>query len=147
MRRSPAGFDDTALVEAGLTARWCVRPSYRLDLMRSGDRLLLWLSGRDPLRPRGLWATGEVVSPTDGEAVEIQLWPLSRPLTDRTLRSHGIDDLEVQRQPMGSNPSWISRRQWSQISRLLDRVDAEKCGEICKSVVRQSGKVPGQTAN
>ena len=126
MRRNPAFLDVTALVESDITARWCVRPSYRLGLIRPGDPLLLWLSGRDPLHPRGLWAIGEMAGHSDRETVEIRLRPLSRPLTDLELRSHGIDDLEVQRQPMGSNPSWVSRRQWSRISSLLDRVDTER---------------------
>jgi hypothetical protein len=125
MRRSPSGIGVAALVASGVTARWCVRPSYRLGLIRPGDRLLLWLSGRDPLHPRGLWAAGAIAGTSDGETVGIRLRALSRPLTDVELRSHGIDDLEVQRQPMGSNPSWVSRRQWTQISSLLDSGDAE----------------------
>jgi len=126
MRRKPAGVDVASLVESTLVARWCVRPSYRLGLIRPGDPLLLWLSGRDPLHPRGLWAVGEMTGPSDGDTVAVRLRPMSRPLTDSELRSRGIDDLEVQRQPMGSNPSWVSRRQWSRISSLLDRVDTER---------------------
>ena len=124
MRRKPAGVDVASLVESTLVARWCVRPSYRLGLIRPGDPLLLWLSGRDPLHPRGLWAVGEMTGPSDrrhrgGPA------PADVSSADRLeLRSRGIDDLEVQRQPMGSNPSWVSRRQWSRISSLLDPVDA-----------------------
>ena len=37
--------------------------------------------------------------------------PAGTPLaTDAELRAAGIDDLEVQRMPFGSNPSWISSR-------------------------------------
>ena len=31
----------------------------------------------------------------------------------------GIDDLEVQRQPQGSNPSWVSMQQWARLQRVL----------------------------
>ena len=40
-------------------------------------------------------------------------------LTDADLRAAGVDDLEVQRMPAGSNPSWLSRQQWDRIGPLL----------------------------
>lgn len=40
-------------------------------------------------------------------------------LTDADLRAAGVDDLEVQRMPAGSNPSWVSKQQWDRIETLL----------------------------
>jgi hypothetical protein len=40
-------------------------------------------------------------------------------LTDADLRAAGIGDLEVQRMPAGSNPSWVSKQQWEAIEVLL----------------------------
>jgi hypothetical protein len=40
-------------------------------------------------------------------------------LTDADLRAAGVDDLEVQRMPAGSNPSWVSRQQWDRIEPLI----------------------------
>jgi hypothetical protein len=122
MRRSPASADLSALTGSEISGQWCVRRSYRLALIRPGDRVLLWLSGRHPVRPRGIWAIGEVTDLAD-ERLGVRLAPLARPLTDCRLRSAGVDDLEVQRQPMGSNPSWVSREQWSRITALLAAAD------------------------
>jgi hypothetical protein len=40
-------------------------------------------------------------------------------LTDADLRAAHIDDLEVQRVPAASNPSWVSLEQWARIEPLL----------------------------
>ncbi len=105
--------------EPTITSR-CVTPGYRADLMRAGDRVVLWVSGAG----RGLRGLGHVtgsVARTGTElAVPVDISLLRTPLTDADLRAAGIDDLEVQRMPAGPNPSWISREQWSRIAALLD---------------------------
>jgi hypothetical protein len=49
--------------------------------------------------------------------VDIVLLPT--PITDAELKAAGIDDLEVQIQAQGSNPSWISMEQLARIEPLL----------------------------
>lgn len=51
--------------------------------------------------------------------VEINIPLLEQPITDVELRSAGIDDLEVQVQYQGSNPSWVSKDQLHRLESLL----------------------------
>jgi hypothetical protein len=99
----------------------CVRRSYRLDLMTSGQRCLLWLSGRD--RP-GVHALGEVSGEpedrADGPVVPVRLTLLSRPIPRAELLADPrMRDAEVLRMPAGSNPSWLSAGQFAAV---LDRI-------------------------
>ena len=100
---------------------WCVADNYRSRLMQPGDVVLLWVSGRDRRYPRGLWGRGLVMAAAErtGSSLRIGL-ELSlgeEPMaTDDELRGAGIDDLEVQRMPQGSNPSWVSREQLDRIA-------------------------------
>jgi len=107
---------------------WCVASNYRSALMKRGQLILLWVSGQDRAFPRGFWGRGTVLGlpwPDDpdpsGRAqlhvpMDLRVDPAG-PVTDRDLRAVGIDDLEVQRQPMGSNPSWVSHAQLARIDR------------------------------
>lgn len=96
--------------------RWCVASNYRSALMRPGDPIVLWVSGDGRRFARGVWGWGNVTGSArpmpdahDGRlSVPVHIELLDRPVTDAELRAAGIGDLEVQRQPMGSNPSWIS---------------------------------------
>ncbi len=113
---------------------WCVAASYRSRLMEPGDEIWLWVSGRDPTFPRGLWGWGAVVGPAEpdehppGErptwrvSIELRVCP-DESVTDHELREAGITDLEVQRMPQGSNPSWVSRDQLARIVPLRGRSD------------------------
>jgi len=95
----------------------CVRPSYRLDLMDAGQACLLWLSGRD--RP-GVHALGTLSGPpgadASGPAVAARLTLLTEPV-DRAelLADPAARDAEVLRMAAGSNPSWLSRRQFDAV--------------------------------
>jgi hypothetical protein len=113
LRRRPGTPSLAALVSAGGLEGFCVRDNYRSELMRIGDLALLWISGRDARYERGIWASGRLEGEPDVHStVLVRLTRLAGgPLTDRQLRGHGIDDLEVQRQPFGSNPSWVSAEQ------------------------------------
>ena len=54
--------DDPGTALAALTER-CVRPGYRLRLVRPGQPVLLWVSGGSRACPPGIWATGTVTGP------------------------------------------------------------------------------------
>jgi hypothetical protein len=92
----------------------CVRRSYRLELMASGQACLLWVSGRD--RP-GVHALGELTGgPVEDEgapAVGVRLTRLAEPLDRAELLADPVmGAAEVLRMPAGSNPSWLSAAQY-----------------------------------
>ncbi len=95
----------------------CVRPSYRLRLMATGQPCLLWLSGRD--RP-GVHALGALTAgpDTDGDgwAVPLRLTLLADPVPRSELLADPIArEAEVLRMPAGSNPSWLSAEQFAAV--------------------------------
>jgi len=111
--------------EAGgvrVTSR-CVVRGYRASMMKKGDRVVLWVSGDGRVMARGIWGLGHVTGPVDETAVEpfvpVDIPLFASGLTDADLRAAGVDDLEVQRMPAGSNPSWMSRQQWDRVGALL----------------------------
>ena len=109
--------------------------------MARGDRVVLWVSGSAARTSRGVWGLGHVVGPArptrppdaTGPNAEpdkvirrvrlevlVCIRPTGTPLaTDAELRAAGIDDLEVQRMPFGSNPSWITGPQLGRMINLL----------------------------
>jgi len=108
---------------------WCVAGNYRSSMMVSGDRIGFWLSGSVRSLPRGIWGIGHVAGPAVASSAEGTGSSLRLPvdielattpvITDAEMRALGIDDLEVQRMPQGSNPSWISRPQLRRLGPLL----------------------------
>jgi uncharacterized protein DUF3883 len=116
--------------------------------------VILWASGNGRRMARGIWGTGYVTGlvqdaiPHAADADEVGYWlneearlavtnsidvdiPLfDTPVTDAELRAAGVDDLEVQRQPQGSNPSWVSKAQLARLEALLpdwpDAVDGDE---------------------
>jgi len=133
---------------------WSVVDNYRSRMMKPGDRVLFWVSGNGRRMARGIWGTGYVagyvqdVLPDVDDAGEVSYWfneaarvavtnsidvdiPLfDSAVTDTDLRATGVDYLEVQRQPQGSNPSWISIDELADLEALLppwpDQPDAEE---------------------
>jgi hypothetical protein len=102
---------------------WCVADNYRSRLMAPGDDVLLWVSGRHPRWERGIWGAGRITAAAERDGAGLQVGLLltirDRPLiTDAELRAAGVADLEVQRMPQGSNPSWISRERFERIREL-----------------------------
>jgi hypothetical protein len=108
---------------ARVTSR-CVVRGYRADLMKAGDLVVLWVSGDGRAMARGIWGVGHVTGPVEETATEVfvpvDIPLVAAPLTDADLRAAGVDDLEVQRMPAGSNPSWVSKEQLARIEPLLD---------------------------
>lgn len=113
----------------GPVTRWCVADNYRTRMMARGDRVVLWVSGDGRQVARGIWGLGWVTGEArgvvgrDGTApatkeVLLHLPLLRRGVLEEEIRSAGVDDLEVLRQPQGSNPSWVSKDQLSAIADL-----------------------------
>jgi hypothetical protein len=119
--RPEPGSEVVGLIAAGggtITSR-CVSRGYRADLMAPGDRVLLWVSGDGRRTTRGVWGVGRVTGPVEDGAVPLDLPLLPEPIAAGELLAAGIDDLEVQRMPQGSNPSWVSADQLAALERLL----------------------------
>jgi hypothetical protein len=110
-----------------LVTRWCVQPSYRLQLMRAGQPALFWASGsRRRDAPYGIWGFGELTGPAVPDPGDGGWWlPLHLVIADeadrlprQALRADPeLADLEVLRQPQASNPSFVTVRQWAAIER------------------------------
>ena len=73
LKCNPDVFDIYGLADAGeIVESWTVRQNFRSELMRYGQRVLLWVTGpADGDRPRGLWGAGWVVGPVE-DMVEVQ---------------------------------------------------------------------------
>ena len=141
LKANPAVWDVRRFLGEGNTrlTSWSVQRGYRSALMRPGDRVVFWLSGPGTRGlVRGVWGLGHVVAEAepwrDGEAgwwlddaarqalrarVEVDVVLLDEPLPVADLRAAGLADLEVQRVPQMSNPSWVTRDQLAVLSGLL----------------------------
>ena len=141
LKANPAVWDVRRFRADGETrlTSWSVQRGNRSALMRPGDKVVFWLSGpgRGDL-VRGVWGLGHVVAEAEAWAdaergwwlddaarqalrgrVEVDVPLLEHPLPATELRAAGITDLEVQRVPQMSNPSWISRPQLAALADLL----------------------------
>jgi hypothetical protein len=123
LRCNPALHDPASRFAAPIRT-WCVTDNYRSRLMTPDDPVLMWLSGRDRHFVRGIWGRGVITAPAEwtasGLQVGLHLALQPEPLvTDAELRAAGVHDLEVQRMPQGSNPSWVTREQLDRIQLLL----------------------------
>lgn len=140
LRCNPGTWDIASFVDAGGKdiTDWSVTSGYRSELMEPGDRVLFWVMGTDKIYRRGIWGFGYVsgfaedtVEDEDGYwlnedaryaakygiAVDIPLY--TDAVTHEQLLASGIDDLEVQRQRQGKNPSWVSKDQLALLEPLL----------------------------
>lgn len=144
LRCNPAKWDLAGFLAAGERhINSCsVVQNYRSEMMRPADPAIFWVSGSHRVLRRGIWGVGRVVqgireepagvNPATGDRwldhaarrsvsnavfVDIPLW--DEGVFDAELRAAGIDDLEVQRQPQGSNPSWVSLEQWGRLQNVL----------------------------
>ena len=101
---------------------WCVQPGYRARLMGPGQRVVFWASGSRGRLPYGVWGLGLLTGSAELH-LEDGRWrvPLDLTIADPTewvprseLRSDPrLADAEVFRQPMGANPSYLTRGQFA----------------------------------
>ncbi len=109
----------------------CVRPSYRLGLMRPGQRVLLWCSGAGSgVRALGTLTSAVAGEPEpDGPHVGVRLLLLGEPVLRADLVGHpAVAGAEVLRVPAGSNPSFLSPTQTGALIDLLDPADLRAAG-------------------
>jgi hypothetical protein len=129
VKANPRVLGVSELARAGfaeVTSR-CVRPSYRSDLIRRGQPVLLWVSGGDPLHPAGLYAAGWTTGTAERGSAEttmpVVLRPIDPPvLKDELLARPGTAQLEVLRMPAGSNPSYVDTEQYRSLLRDFPQI-------------------------
>jgi len=88
---------------------WCVRPTYRTELVAAGQPVLLWVSGSERGLPAGIHAHGRAIGPARDGVMPIVIVPLTEPLLRSELVGNpDLAGLEVLRMPAGSNPSYVT---------------------------------------
>ena len=111
VKASGAAPSTRAHVGAGFSGvgTWCVRPTYRTDLVVAGQPVLLWISGSEPGLPAGIHAHGRTTGPAGDGVMPMVLAPLEQPLLRSELVGHrDLSSMEVLRMPAGSNPSYVT---------------------------------------
>ncbi len=119
VKASPEVLPVAEMVRTGfetLTSR-CVRPTYRAELIRAGQPVLLWISGRHPRHPAGVYAAGHTTGPVQQDDTElympVRLHPVVPVVAREQILAHpGLAGLEVVRMPAGSNPSYLDVEQY-----------------------------------
>jgi hypothetical protein len=123
-------------------------------MMNNGDVVVFWVSGNGRRLARGIWGIGQVLgvvgfdqpaddgtvagelgSPDRRPRVRVDIPLLIEPVSDEALRGCGINDLEVQVQPQGSNPSWVST---DQLARMMAMVPSLRKPETFAGFVTPS---------
>jgi hypothetical protein len=127
---------------------WCVQPSYRTRLMRAGQPIVFWASGSRASGSRasgsrasgsrasgftyGVWGVGRLTGeprpdPAGGRPsvpMELTVWePALRVPRDELRADSRLADLEVFRQPQGSNPSYLSVAQFAALGEHCPALD------------------------
>ncbi|MFI5959982.1 hypothetical protein [Cryptosporangium sp. NPDC051539] len=103
--------------------QWCVQPSYRTRLMRKDQPVVFWASGRRA----GVWGIGLLAGEPELHAddgrwhvpLDLTIAPEEFRLTRGELRADPrLAELEIFRQPQGSNPSYLTIEQARALSEL-----------------------------
>lgn len=105
---------------------WCLRETYRTDLIRRGQRVLFWISGKSETHPAGIYAQGQTTGRATTELADdewvdpgergqpklfmpVKLRPLAAPVLREDLLQHpSLSQMEVLRMAAGSNPSFVT---------------------------------------
>jgi hypothetical protein len=129
VKASPVSLPIEELVRTGFTdiTTRCVRPTYRTELVREGQPVLLWLSGNDPQHPAGIYAcghaTGSVDSVAPAPAMPVRLRAVQPAIQRLELLGHPtLAGIEVLRMPAGSNPSYLDVEQYDALRRAFPQV-------------------------
>lgn len=106
----------------------CVRPTYRAELIRPGQSVLLWVSGGDREHPAGVYAAGHTTGPVGHDrtelAMSVRLRPVDPVVPRAEILAHPVlRDLEVIRMPAGSNPSYLDIEQYRALRSAFPQVE------------------------
>ncbi|PQD97916.1 hypothetical protein CYL16_25145 [Mycobacterium sp. EPG1] len=108
---------DPMLTAGTATSRWCIAGNYRAQLIRPGQRVLLWVAAHPQ---RGFWGAGQITGrPSAGDG------RLSVPELSAV---DGLRAMEVFRSPQQANPSWVSRTELTVLDPLLARLNIRTAG-------------------
>lgn len=132
-KSTPAALPVAEVLRTGfgtVTGR-CVRPGYRTDLVRAGQPVLLWVSGRDPEHPAGIYARGRTTGAGayDGSEpfVPVRLCAVEPTVPRVELLAHPVLAwAEVIRMPAGSNPSYLEVAQYAALCADFPQVGAPR---------------------
>ncbi|MDO3702885.1 hypothetical protein Q3W71_14530 [Micromonospora sp. C28SCA-DRY-2] len=105
---------------------WCVRPGYRVGLMRAGQPVVFWASGSRGRLRYGVWGVGRVAAaPVPGDGT----WTLPLALTvlpephrvsrDLLRADPRLAGAEVFRQPQAANPSFLTVAEYAALCEHL----------------------------
>jgi hypothetical protein len=127
----------------------CVRPSYRTELIREGQPVLLWVSGRDRKHPAGVYAHGHTIGSVGFDGSELAMPVRLRAVEpairrDELLSLPGLAEIEVLRMPAGSNPSYLDREQYRALLEAFPQLSqGRSCGDCPPAVaVAAPGDAP-----
>ena len=122
-----SAMDELIRNEFSTVAGWCLRPTYRADLVGPGQPVLLWVSGSSEAHPAGIYAEGRTTGPATADiagrerldpeergrarlSMPVRLRALAEPVWRSDLRDHpSLAHIEVLRMAAGSNPSFVTR--------------------------------------
>jgi hypothetical protein len=123
-------------------SQWCVQPSYRTRLMRSGQPVVFWASGsRRRDLAYGIWGCGRLTGPAEQDpqdgrwkaSLDLTIAPPTAWVSRPTIRADAaLADLEVLRQPQAANPSFLTAAQFAVVRwyLLADREDPAGRGDF-----------------
>ncbi|WP_435123628.1 hypothetical protein [Micromonospora tulbaghiae] len=107
---------------------WCVRPGYRVRLMRAGQPVVFWAGGSRGRAPYGVWGVGRIAAaPEPGAPGRPWTAPLDLTILDEPLRVRRdllradlrLAGAEVFRQPQAANPSYLTVTQFEALRGYL----------------------------
>jgi len=136
VKASPASLRIEEQLRTGfveITSR-CVRLTYRIDLIRPQQPVLLWVSGSDRRHPAGIYACGHTTGPVDLDApspeMPVRLHAVEPVIhRDEILADPMLSGIEVARMPAGSNPSYLDTEQYLALQEAFPQVrSAQRLG-------------------
>jgi hypothetical protein len=129
VKASPVSLPIEEVVRTGFTdiTTRCVRPTYRTELVREGQPVLLWVSGNHPRHPAGIYAAGHTTGPVNEVAPTPEMPVRLRAVRPAIQRLELLDHptlagIEVLRMPAGSNPSYLDVEQYDALRHAFPQV-------------------------
>lgn len=136
VKARPAGLSMSELLRTGFgtITRRCVRPTYRVRLLRARQPVPLRVSGGDPDQLAGIYAAGNTDGPPAYDGTDDPLDPLDNagvPAIGHAGGDQGRDrgrpvlrQIEVVTMPAGSNPSYVDKAHYAALAETFPQLQA-----------------------